>query len=142
MSRRWVATVAVVVAALAAAANAGAATYYVSPSGSDSASGLASSSAWRTVGKVSNASLQPGDTVLFQGGATYSGALMPGQSGTASAPITFGSFGGGQANVSGGIWFSQKSYLTFDGLQVDAGSSPGDLSAIQASASGSGSTGS
>ena len=141
MTRRWAATFAVVATTLAAAANAGAATFYVTPTGSDSASGLAVSSAWRTVGKVSNAPLQPGDIVLFQGGATFAGALLPGQSGTASAPVTFGSFGGGQANIAGGIWFSQKSYLVFDGLQVDAGASPGDLSAIQASASGSGSAG-
>lgn len=127
-------------AVLVPAGNAAAATFYVSPSGSDSAAGDAAHP-WRTVGHVNGASLQPGDTVLFQGGSTFSDtSLMPAQSGSASAPITFGSYGSGKANLSGGIWFSQKSYLTFDGLAVDAGSSPGDLSAIQASASGTGST--
>ena len=130
-----------IAAALAGASHASAGTtYYVSPSGNDGAAGDASHP-WRTVGHVDKATLQPGDTVLFQGGATFADAtLMPAQSGTASAPITFGSFGTGKANLSGGIWFSQKSNLTFDGLAVDDGSSPGDLSAIQASASGSGST--
>src|SRR5947209_7688114 len=127
--------------ALAAAGHALAATYYVSPSGSDSNAGTSSSAPWRTVGHVNNAWLQPGDSVLFAGGQTFGDAtLMPAQSGSSGAPITFGSFGSGQANLPQGIWFSAKSWLTFDNLKVDTGGSPGDLSAIQASSSGSGST--
>ena len=48
-------------------------TYYVSPTGSDSNSGLSSSTPWQTVTKVNNTVLHPGDTVLFQGGQTFSG---------------------------------------------------------------------
>lgn len=123
-------------AALALAGNAFAGvTYYVSPAGSDTAAGDATHP-WRTVGHVNNAPLQAGDTVLFQGGATYSDqTLMPPASG-----VTFGAYGTGRPNLSQGIWFSQKANLTFDGLAVDGGSSPGDLSAIQGSASGTGST--
>src|ERR1700733_11569483 len=74
-------------------------TYYVSPSGSDSNSGSASAP-WQTIARVNRASLQPGDTVLFQGGQTFSGTLTPPTSGTSSSPITFGSYGSGQAVIT------------------------------------------
>ncbi len=46
-------------------------TYYVSLSGSDSNTGTSPASAWRTVGRVDQAELKPGDGVLFEGGATF-----------------------------------------------------------------------
>ena len=45
---------------------AGGTTYYVSPSGSDSASGTDPSHAFRSVGRVSNLDLQPGDEILLR----------------------------------------------------------------------------
>jgi hypothetical protein len=76
-------------------------TYYVSPAGSDSNSGLSSSTPWQTVAKVNSTVLHPGDTVLFQGGQTFSGTMLqPGQAGTAALPITFGSYGTGQATIT------------------------------------------
>jgi hypothetical protein len=98
-------------------------TYYVSPSGSDANTGTSPSRAWRTVAQVDRADLQPGDQVLFQGGATFSDdALMPGWgtgvSGTPSAPITFGSYGQGRAAIPGGIWFNGDSNLTFANLTI------------------------
>src|ERR1700722_4506902 len=83
-------------------------TYYVSPSGSDANSGSASAP-WQTISRVNRASLQPGDTVLFQGGQTFSDAtLMPPTSGTSSDPITFGSYGSGNAqlNTATDVWIS------------------------------------
>src|SRR4051794_24729130 len=126
-----------VVLTFAAPACARAATYYVSPSGSDSAAGSSTSSAWMTVGRVNAASLSAGDTVLFEGGATFSDTdLEPTGSG-----VTFSSYGSGQANLTRGIWFASKSNLVFDNLAVDTGlSSPPDGAGLQASASGSGST--
>jgi hypothetical protein len=47
-------------------------TFYVSPTGSDSASGT-QSQPWRSVDRVSRAALQPGDQVLFKRGGTYPG---------------------------------------------------------------------
>ena len=62
-------------------------TYYVSPSGSDSSSGTSTSAPWQTVAKVNSTLLYPGDTVLFQGGQTFSGTMLqPGQGGTAAQP--------------------------------------------------------
>ena len=105
----------VLVAALlgaSAAPAAGAATYYVSASGSDSAAGTSPTSAWRTVGKVNGAALQPGDVVLFEGGATFSdAALMPSRSGTSGARIVYGSYGSGRAALPRGIWLRSVSSI-------------------------------
>jgi hypothetical protein len=127
---RRLSVTAAVFASLFAAGNAAASTFYVSAGGSDTNAGTSATAAWRTVGKVNAAALAPGDRVLFQGGQTFSDAtLMPSASGSAGAPITFASFGTGQATISntnGAVWFSGKRYLTFDNLGLtSAGSSSG-----------------
>jgi hypothetical protein len=104
-------------------------TYYVSPNGSDAQSGTSPANAWRTVEQVDRANLKPGDAVLFQGGATFGDdTLMPGwgetASGTSSAPITFGSYGQGQATITDGVWFKSDSNLAFENLIL--GDSSGD----------------
>lgn len=73
------------------------ATYYVKNTGSDAASGLTPALAWQTVDKVSTTTKAPGDVFLFQGGQTHRGLLYTLESGTATNPITFGSYGGGKA---------------------------------------------
>jgi putative cofactor-binding repeat protein len=94
-------------------------TYYVSSSGSDSNSGTSPGQAWRTVARVNSARLAPGDGVLFQGGETFSDAvLMPGSSGAAGTPIVFGSYGQGQATITQGVWFVQHD-LAFEDLAFD-----------------------
>ncbi len=94
-------------------------TYYVSPSGSDSNAGTTPAAAWRTVGRVSSARLNPGDGVLFQGGQTFSDqVLMPGASGAAGKAIVFGSYGQGQATISQGAWFVQHD-LAFEDLAFE-----------------------
>jgi hypothetical protein len=123
MSRRLPLLIFVVAAASVLwAAPSFASTYYVNSSGSDTAAGTSQSNAWRTVGRVNSAALQPGDTVLFAGGATFADTtLMPSRSGSSSAPITFGSYGSGRAtiaNTQGAVWFAGKSWLVFDGLRL------------------------
>jgi hypothetical protein len=94
--------------------------YYVSPTGNDANNGTSSSSPWRTVARVDRADLKPGDAVLFRGGARFSGAaLMPWTSGTASAPIVFGSYGSGRAEIVRGAWFTQD-HLDFEHLRFGA----------------------
>jgi hypothetical protein len=140
MLRRAFLTVALAVAALALAGAADAATYYVSPSGSDSAGGTSAAAAWQTVARVNRAALGPGDTVLFQGGSTFAGLLQPAGSGSSTAPIAFGSYGGGRADLSGGIALASQSWLVFDGLAVDTGGwqTAGSTRGITTSSSGSG----
>ncbi|QMU71568.1 discoidin domain-containing protein [Streptacidiphilus sp. P02-A3a] len=77
-------------------------TYYVdATAGSDSNSGTSPSSPWQSLAKVDAAAFQPGDTVAFQGGETWTGGLTITSSGTAAAPITVTSYGTGQAVIAG-----------------------------------------
>src|SRR5437870_863082 len=76
------------------------ATYFVdNAAGNDGNSGTSESAAWRTVGKVSNVTLAPGDRVLFKRGGVWSGPLTLAKAGTADRPITIGSYGSGALPV-------------------------------------------
>lgn len=46
-------------------------TYYVSPTGNDSAAGTSPATAWQTVAKVNSRIFQPGDQILFACGGTW-----------------------------------------------------------------------
>jgi Right handed beta helix region len=97
--------------------------YYVSSSGSDANPGTSPGTAWQTVEQVDRAHLAPGDEVLFEGGATFSDdALMPGwgenTSGTSAAPISFGSYGEGQATIAQGVWFKADDHMAFQDLRL------------------------
>ena len=95
-------------------------TYYVASSGSDSNPGTSPALAWKTVARVNQARLAPGDGVLFAGGQTFSDqVLMPASSGSLGRPIVFGSYGQGQATISQGAWFVQHD-LAFEDLAFDA----------------------
>ena len=69
--------------------------YYVSPNGKDSNSGTSTLKPWRTINKVNSRDLDPGDQVLFQGGATFSGTLSfnAQDAGTPANPITISTYG-------------------------------------------------
>jgi len=69
-------------------------TYYVSSSsGDDDNDGLSTGAPFETVNKVNGLTLQPGDQVLFKCGDIWQGEqLVISQSGSESAPITFGSY--------------------------------------------------
>jgi parallel beta helix pectate lyase-like protein/fibronectin type III domain protein len=132
-----------VVVLTSASANAGgtSTTYYVSPSGSDTNLGT-SASPWQTVARVNRAPLNPGDTVLFQGGASYTDqTLSPSSSGTASSPITFGSYGTGEASISnsnGAVWIPSGVHdLVIDNLDLTSSNSI----VFAAAASGTGASG-
>ncbi|MFF4704794.1 right-handed parallel beta-helix repeat-containing protein [Streptomyces sp. NPDC001288] len=106
-------------------------TYYVdSSTGSDSNSGTSPSSPWKSLAKVSGAALNPGDTVAFNRGETFTGQLAVKRSGAAGAPITYTSYGTGSlpvitgSGVSGGDYCSTvliKDYdhLAFDSIQIE-----------------------
>lgn len=102
---------------------ASAATFYVSPSGSDSSSGTTASTPWRTLAKVNATTLAPGDQVLFEGGQTFSGELDPNGSGTEGSSTTYGSYGAGRAIISGhpATYPTGVSYVTYQHLILDAG---------------------
>ena len=78
--------------------------YYVSPSGDDSAPGTSPDRAWKSIEKVNETILKPGDKVLFEGGETFTGALKFDieDSGTPEQPVTITSYGEGRATISSG----------------------------------------
>ena len=90
-------------------------TYYVSPHGNDSNNGTSSSTPWRTISHVDSETFAAGESILFQGGATFSGELYfpAGESGTSSSPITIGSYGTGDATINGGT--GSSIYIYNDG---------------------------
>ncbi len=117
---------AAVALALLAVSAALARTYYVSPHGKDWNPGRSPARPWRTVFRVDEAHLRPGDVVLFEGGARFSDdALMPGWglhvSGTSRDPVTFGSYGHGRATLSQGIWIKGERHLVFENLDLGPG---------------------
>ncbi len=88
----------VLVAALSLmfAANAKGTVFYVDMvTGADVNFGTTTVLAWKTVAKVNGRNFSPGDQILFRRGRTWNESLVPHNSGTASAPITFGNFGAG-----------------------------------------------
>ncbi|MEK6481261.1 PA14 domain-containing protein [Catalinimonas sp. 4WD22] len=101
-------------------------TYYVSTSGNDSNSGRSSSAAWRTIRKVNDTNLQPGDQVLFRRGDRWNEELLPGTSGTSGRLITFGAYGSGNMPIiapSGGdyaINIRIKSYIKVENIHAIA----------------------
>lgn len=72
-------------------------TYYVSPTGNDSAAGTTTAAPWRTVAHVNTATFGSGDSILFQRGGTWREMLVPPASG-----IYFGAYGSGSRPVISG----------------------------------------
>jgi hypothetical protein len=106
--------------------------FYVDSSGSDSASGRSPAHAWRTVHRVNQAALQPGDVVVFRGGRTFADdQLIPRRSGARGAPIRYESYGRGAATLPRGVWLASVSWIKVEGLRF--------RDADRAIASGSGS---
>lgn len=108
-----------VTAVLAGPAHA--ATFYVNPSGDDAAPGT-QRRPWRTLARVNNQQLKPGDAVLLAGGQTFTGPLVPWGSGTKAAPIKFTSYGTGRATIASAdnniVWFPGNSYVVVDNLRL------------------------
>lgn len=100
------------------AAPAQAATYYLSPSGSDAAAGTSPSTAWATLAQA-NSRVAPGDVVVLAAG-TYAGFPAPAVSGTASQRITYvGSLSSpGSVIASGTSTLISASHLTIKGMYL------------------------
>ncbi|CAN5456958.1 hypothetical protein BH10BAC3_BH10BAC3_34120 [soil metagenome] len=80
-------------------------TYFISATGNDANSGLTIADAWQTIDKVNSFSFSPGDAILFQGGATFSGWINNNSlsNGTIANRITLSSYGSGKAVINSGI---------------------------------------
>ena len=76
--------------------------YYLSSStGNDNNNG-SQTQPWKTLSKLSNTTLGPGDTVYFKKGDTFRGHYVVNGSGTEGNPITFKSYGSGNQPVISG----------------------------------------
>lgn len=107
------------------------ATYYVdSVNGSDANSGISESEAWSSLNRVTSTNLAPGDQVLLSRGSVWSDALLLEEPGTESQPITFRSYGDGDAPVFSRLTVD-AGYYQFDGLVVDHNKSTGDAVRIR-----------
>ncbi|MFJ6569208.1 right-handed parallel beta-helix repeat-containing protein [Streptomyces sp. NPDC091292] len=106
-------------------AQAAAATYYVSPSGNDSNSGLSPTQAWKSTSKVNGFTFPQGSTVSFEGGQGFTGCLVfnsgnvPASSATTPFKVT--SYGTGQAALTSNCTGDYSAAITADnvsGFQV------------------------
>lgn len=81
-----------------------AAEYFVRPRGDDAGPGTSTNAAWRTIERVNQSRLRPGDRVLFEAGASFGGNLVLSSedAGTPYAPVVVGSFGEGRATILAG----------------------------------------
>lgn len=98
-----------------------AATYYVSTLGKDSNSGTSQTKAWASIAKVNRTQFAPGDSILFEGGKTFTGGIYFGTQtagtaakvkGIAASPITISSFGTSRAIISSGASNGFRGYNT------------------------------
>jgi hypothetical protein len=72
-------------------------TYYISSSGgNDDNDGLSQDQAWKTIDRINDSSLLPGDSVLFKRGDIWREQLQITWSGTEKEPITFSAYGSGE----------------------------------------------
>jgi hypothetical protein len=95
-------------------------TYYLSPTGNDHGAGTSPATAWRTINHVNSVEFQPGDQILFEGGATFNENLA--FDSQDMGPITVGSYGNGPATIDAGnkagISVSDASHFTIADLDL------------------------
>ena len=105
--------------------------YYLSSStGNDNNNG-SQTQPWKTLSKLSNTTLGPGDTVYFKKGDTFRGHYIVNGSGTEGNLITFTSYGSGNQPIISGsshddgggdyreaILVTNHDNMVFDGLEI------------------------
>jgi hypothetical protein len=97
-------------------------TYYVSNAGDDRSSGTLLNP-WKSIARVNAARLSPGDVVLFHSGETFTGGLIPRNSGDDSLDIAYAYYGAGNRPVidgsaSSALYIANELFhhLRFEGL--------------------------
>jgi hypothetical protein len=96
--------------------------YYVSASGNDADDGSLTHP-WKSIEKISQAELKPGDRICFEGGETFSGCLnLQNDSGLTGKPVIISSYGEGKAMIDGGngsgIRLSNCKYVVVRDLKI------------------------
>ncbi|TWD84522.1 parallel beta helix pectate lyase-like protein [Kribbella amoyensis] len=126
MRTRWFAAAltgtvgALLAGSLTLPAQAAGATYYVSPTGSDSNSGLSPTEAWKTVAKVNSSTYPQGSLISFEGGATFTGCLVFNATNVPvsapSVPFRVASYGTGKATISSNCTGDYSAAVTADAV--------------------------
>ena len=106
-------------------------TYYVSSTGSDSNSGLTQVLPWKTLDKINATNFSAGDQILFKRGDKWYGKLVVSNSGSSGSPITYGTYGFGDAplitglksvtswtNLGSNIWQSASAVSTLPSCNI------------------------
>jgi hypothetical protein len=100
-------------------------TYYVSATGNDSNAGTSTSAPWRSLSKVNSKTFQPGDTIRFESGDSWTGQLWPKGSGIDGSPIAIDSYGtgakpkiAGQGTVGDAVRLNNQQYWEIRNLDV------------------------
>lgn len=90
-------------------------TFYVDPSLATNGNGSLANpyNTWAGISFI------PGDTYLQKDGTVFNHTALVTGNGTASAPITIGTYGSGAAPETNGFWFVNASYTTLSGFAVE-----------------------
>lgn len=99
-------------------------TYYISAAGNDANNGTSPATPWASIAKVNSILFpNPGTAFLFRGGDTFSGNITINAGGIAGAPITYSSYGAGQATINAGngngIAFTDLGNIAITNLNIN-----------------------
>jgi len=99
--------------------------YYLSNSGNDLNKGNSTANAWKSIDRLNQQKLEPGDSVLFKRGDVFIGEIQVNYSGNINKPIVYSAFGvGSNPIISGAIllqdWELQKNGLIKSDCQKTA----------------------
>lgn len=99
--------------------------YYVDPSSTATTANGTLAYPWKTIAQVNSGTtlLNPGDSVLFKRGQSFSGRLTISRSGSASAPIVYSNYGSGNLPefnnaITDIINIYNKQYVVIDGIRI------------------------
>ena len=96
-----------------------AATYYVSPSGDDSANGTSPATAWATTRHVNDGTIRGGDAILFKAGGAWTTERVYATGGTSGSPTLFGSYSSGaRPRLGHSLVLDHKSWVKVRGLEL------------------------
>jgi hypothetical protein len=123
-------------------------TFYVdSSTGNDALNGLTPATAWKSLALVNATVFQPGDSLLFKAGHSWTGQLKPQGSGNAANPIIVNRYGGPAMPVINGggiagqatVYLYNQEYWEINNLEIinDAGTS-GDRRGVLVAAANAG----
>lgn len=106
-------------------------TYFLSPNGDDSNSGLSIYTPWQTLEKVNQFTFQPGDKILMKSGETWIGQMHPRGEGEAGNPIVISSYGGDKKPIididdaeGAAIRLVNQSWWEIRNIEITSGARP------------------